>query len=203
MESMDPRIVEALKSRDPEERKKGVRALGQLLSSEALRYLAHHAGITLEANASFKKSPTSGERQLVERLHDVLMNTPSALAYVTKTRGWTPISIRSARLGYMPHDKRALLKDLTLSEMWQKAIEKFPAGMIVYVHLLRGRLTYLSGRSIEGKQHYNVPREILGERQPYYNYQYSPRAEQVVIVEGQADAITFAEWGFQLSRLAV
>jgi DNA primase len=94
----------------------------------------------------------------------------------------------------MPQDKRSLLKDLTLSESWQAAIEKFPSGMIVYTHLVRGRLTYLSGRSIEGKQHYNVPREILGERQPYYNYLYSPQAEQVVIVEGQADAITFAEW---------
>ncbi len=95
----------------------------------------------------------------------------------------------------MPHDKRALLKDLTLSESWQAAIQKFPVGMIVYMHLVRGQLVYLSGRSIEGKQHYNVSREILGERQPYYNYLYSPHAEQVVIVEGQADAITFAEWG--------
>jgi DNA primase len=163
--------------------------------TEALRYLAHRAGITLEENPSFKKSPAYGERQLVERLHETLMNHAPALAYVTQARGWNPITIRSARLGYMPQDKRSLLKDLTLSESWQAAIEKFPAGMIVYTHLVRGRLMYLSGRSMEGKQHYNVPREILGERQPYYNYLYSPQAEQVVIVEGQADAITFAEWG--------
>jgi hypothetical protein len=163
--------------------------------TEALHYLAQRAGITLEANASFKKSPSYGERQLVERLHEALMNTPSALAYVTQSRGWNLTTIRSARLGYMPQDKRALLKDLTLSESWQAAIQNFPVGMIVYIHLVRGRLMYLSGRSIEGKQHYNVPRDILGERQPYYNSLYSPQAEQVVIVEGQGDAITFAEWG--------
>jgi hypothetical protein len=163
--------------------------------TEALRYLAQHAGITLEANPAFKKSPAYGERQLAERLHEALMNTAPAIAYATKTRGWTPMTIRSARLGYMPQDKRTLLKDLTISDSWCAAIEKFPVGMIVYVHLMRGRLMYLSGRSIEGKQHYNVPREILGERQPYYNYLYGSQAEQVVIVEGQADAITFAEWG--------
>ncbi len=163
--------------------------------TEALRYLAHRAGVTLEANASFKKSPAYGERQLAERLHELLMNNALALTYVMKARGWNTTTVRSARLGYMPQDKRSLLKDLTLSESWHAAIEKFPAGMIVYTHLVRGRLMYLSGRSIEGKQHYNVPREILGERQPYYNYLYSPQAEQVVIVEGQADAITFAEWG--------
>jgi hypothetical protein len=53
-QKMDPRIVEALKSRDPEERKKGVRALGQLLSSEALRYLA----------TIYKQDPDPGVREL-------------------------------------------------------------------------------------------------------------------------------------------
>jgi hypothetical protein len=44
--------------------------------------------------------------------------------------------------------------------------------MIVYTHFDGGRLTYLSGRSIEGKQHYNPQREIIGERQPYYNHNW-------------------------------
>lgn len=169
--------------------------------TEALRYLAQRAGITLEPNPAVKKTPVYGERQLVERLHESLLKTPPALAYVTKTRGWDAMTIRSARIGYMPQDKRSLLKDLTLPDHWRTAIEKFPAGMIVYAHLVRGRLVYLSGRSIEGKQHYNVSREILGERQPYYNYLYSPQAEHVVIVEGQADAITFAQWG--ISAVAI
>ena len=54
MEEMDPRILEALKSRDPEERKKGVRALGQMLTGEALRYLA----------TIYKKDPDPGVREL-------------------------------------------------------------------------------------------------------------------------------------------
>jgi hypothetical protein len=74
--------------------------------------------------------------------------------------------------------------------------------MLVYVHFEAGRLTYLSGRSIEGKQHYNPPREILGERRPYCNSLYSADAEPVVLVEGQADAITFAEWGLPALAIA-
>lgn len=54
MEELDPRIVEALKSRDPEERKKAVRALGQTTSTEALRYLA----------TIYKKDPDVGVRNL-------------------------------------------------------------------------------------------------------------------------------------------
>jgi len=95
----------------------------------------------------------------------------------------------------MPQDKHALLADLNLTDNWRTVIQKFPPSMIVYIHTEQGRLIYLSGRSIEGKKHYNPPRDIIGERQPYYNHLYSPQAEQVVIVEGQADAITFAEWG--------
>lgn len=162
---------------------------------EVVRYLAQRAGITLEENTNFKKSAAWAERQFVQRLHETLLNTPAALTYVTEKRGWQSPTIKAARLGFMPQDKRPLLADLNLSDSWQAVIQKFPPNMIVYIHTERGRLTYLSGRSIEGKKHYNPPRDIIGERQPYYNHLYSPQAEQVVIVEGQADAITFGEWG--------
>ncbi len=162
---------------------------------EAVQYLAKRAGITIEEDESFKRSHTWAERQLVQRLHDALLNTRPALEYVTKTRGWALETIRAARIGFMPSDKRALLADLNLSDKWRAVIQKFPTGMIVYPHLEGGRLTYLSGRSIEGKQHYNPPREIIGERQPYSNHAYSKGCEQIVLVEGQADAITIGEWG--------
>jgi hypothetical protein len=162
---------------------------------EAVRYLAQRAGITLEETLNFKKSAVWAERQLVQRLHETLLNTPAALTYVTEKRGWQLTTIKAAGLGFMPQDKRPLLADLDLSDNWRMVIQKFPSNVVVYIHSLQGRLTYLSGRSIEGKKHYNPPREIIGERQPYYNYLYSPQAEQVVIVEGQADAVTFGEWG--------
>jgi DNA primase len=162
---------------------------------EVVRYLAQRASITLEENINFKKSAAWAERQLVQRLHETLLNTPIALTYVTEKRGWQLSTVKAARLGFIPQDKRALLADLNLSNHWRTVIQKFPPNMVVYIHTEQGRLTYLSGRSIEGKKHYNPPREIIGERQPYYNHLYSPQAEQVVIVEGQADAITFTEWG--------
>jgi len=161
---------------------------------EVVRYLAQRAGITLEENVNFKQSSAWAERQLMQRLHDTLLITPAALTYVTDKRGWQLSTVKAARLGYMPQDKRPLLADLNLPDNWRTVIQKFPPSMIIYIHTQQGRLTYLSGRSIEDKKHYNPPRDIIGERQPYYNHLYSPQAEQVVIVEGQADAITFGEW---------
>jgi hypothetical protein len=161
---------------------------------EAVRYLAKRAGITLEVNADFKKSPAWAERQLVQRLHDALLNHPSALAYTTETRGWQLSNVKASRLGYMPQDKAPLLAELNLSDSWRSVVHKFPSGMLIYIHMEKGRLVYLSGRSIEGKRHYNPPRDIIGERHPYFNHSYSKDADQIVLVEGQADAVTFAEW---------
>ncbi|MEZ4666448.1 MAG: hypothetical protein R3E39_00775 [Anaerolineae bacterium] len=169
------------------------RDTGQFM--EVVRYLAQRAGIMLDDVLDFKKSAAWVERQLIQRLQDTLLNTPAGLTYITEKRGWQLNTIKAARLGFMPQDKRPLLADLNLPDNWRNVIQKFPPNMLVYIHAQRGRLTYLSGRGIEGKKHYNPPREIIGERQPYYNHLYSPQAEQVVIVEGQADAITFGEWG--------
>jgi hypothetical protein len=162
---------------------------------ESVRWLAQRANITLESQTDFHRSPAWTERQLVQRLHDSLLNTPPALAYVTQHRGWQLTTVKAARIGYMPRDKHSLLTELDLPERWQTVIQRFPANMIVYVHLEKGRLTYLSGRSIEGKQHYNPPRDVIGERQPYYNHAVGSSLDSIVIVEGQADAISFAEWG--------
>jgi hypothetical protein len=135
-------------------------------------------------------------------LHDALLTSQTALAYPTTQRGWQLSTVKAARLGFMPYDKRPLLADLNLPDKWKAVIQRFPAGMLVYLHFENGRLTYLSGRSIEGKQHYNPPRDLIGERRPYHNPLYSADAERVVVVEGQADALTFAEWGIPAIALA-
>lgn len=169
---------------------------------EAATYLAKRAGIALEDSTNYQQSPAWAERELVRRLHQALLNTPPALQYTTVTRGWQHSTVRSARLGFMPQDKHALLADLNLPDRWRQVVQQFPAGMLVYVHLEAGRLKYLSGRSIQGKRHYNPPREIAGEKQPYFNHCYHQDADRVVIVEGQADAVTFGEWQIPAVALA-
>ncbi|MBZ0291315.1 MAG: hypothetical protein K8L99_01995, partial [Anaerolineae bacterium] len=169
---------------------------------EAVEHLARRAGISIERGADFRQTADWSERQLVQRLHDTLLNTPPALSYATKRRGWDMQTIRLAKLGFMPSDKRPLLEGLNLPDSWRSVIHKFPAGMLVYVHLDKGRLTYLSGRSIEGKKHYNLQRDLIGEKQPYRNHLYHGEVEGVVLVEGQADAITFGMWDIPAVAIA-
>ncbi len=93
---------------------------------------------------------------------------------------------------------------------------KFIPGLIgrtrlVYPHFWGGRVRYFSARNILGAEvnkdgrevkSYNLPVILAGTRQPYYNNVYGPRAEECVIVEGQADAITLGQWEIPAMALA-
>jgi hypothetical protein len=74
------------------------------------------------------------------------------------------------------------------------AIRAMPGHVLVYPHVRQGRVTYLSTRGIDQKRHYNLPVELAGEKQVYFNAEWSPAAEKIVVVEGQADAVTLAQW---------
>ncbi len=169
---------------------------------ESVEYLARRGGITIQSGSNWRQSPGWAERQLVKRLHEALLETPQALSYATNVRGWDMQTIRTAQLGFMPQNKALILDGLNLSDAWRGIVNKFPADMLVYIHLERGRLTYLSGRSIVEKKHYNPPKSLAGEKRPYYNAVYNEHAEQVVLVEGQADAVTFGAWGIPAVAIA-
>ena len=163
---------------------------------EAVCYLARRAGITLPEKSDAQNSELWAERTLIRRLQDALFAHEEALTYVTQKRGWERDILLKERIGYMPANKHQLLEGLSgLADRWRQTIHKFPSNMIVYIHMAQGRLAYVSGRSITAKRHYNAEREIVGERQPYFNHLYRPDTDTAVLVEGQADAISFGVWG--------
>ena len=132
-----------------------------------------------------------------------LQETPAALAYA-RGRAWSDEVIRAEGLGYANGGPLPALGN----ERAQRVAEALNnwagrvGGAIVYVHRNGGRVVYLAGRSIAGKEHYNPPRGLAGERRPYLNAFYSIRSETVIIVEGQADAVTLSGWGFPALALA-
>ena len=82
---------------------------------------------------------------------------------------------------------------------------------LVYVHWEGGRAKYLSCRNILGAEtnkegrmvkSYNLPVILGGQRRLYFNHAYGRRAEECVLVEGQADAVTLGQWGFPAAAIA-
>lgn len=74
--------------------------------------------------------------------------------------------------------------------------------MVVYPHLSGGRVRYFSGRGVHEKHHYNLPVELAGARQPYFNAEWSATEDVCVVVEGQADAVTLTQFGLPCVAMA-
>lgn len=124
------------------------------------------------------------------------------------SRGWSDETIQKAGLGFTPADGGKGLRgtfnmhEIDLASPAAAAALKIRGGMLIYPHLEAGRVVYVSARSVEGKRHFNPPAELIGQRRVYCNRLWSPRAETVVIVEGQADAITCGQWELPAIALA-
>lgn len=144
------------------------------------------AGTAQQALLGFSGEGTKAERDEMRRelqLSGVDLTSPEAIAI----------------LG-MQGDVASWAKShgLELPDSW--VLDKYVPGMIgrkriVYTHVRAGRVVYLSGRSIEDKWHYNLPEPLVGGRQVLYNTAYTVSADQVVLVEGQADALSLGQWG--------
>ncbi|MBX3048419.1 MAG: toprim domain-containing protein [Anaerolineales bacterium] len=77
-----------------------------------------------------------------------------------------------------------------------------PKGMLVYPHVAGGRVVYVSFRGIREKRHHNLPAALAGPKQAYRNAVWAPQAESVVVVEGQADAVSLGAMGQAAVALA-
>jgi len=104
-------------------------------------------------------------------------------------------------------------------QAWVEAskVPAMPPNMLIYPHQVQERTWYLSGRGIpepeaEGdtdeqkkrklKRHYNLDETLAGRKVPFINSAYRRSDNRVVILEGQADAITLGQWGIGALALA-
>lgn len=128
--------------------------------------------------------------------------------------GGDPRSVAGvAVLGFKGNVKQWMeFHSMEIDQGWidQGFIPSFIArDLIVYPHFDRGKCKYLSGRYLsdhfdkDGKllKSINLPSILAGQRQIYQNWLCSPREGQMVIVEGQADAITLGQWGYPAKAL--
>lgn len=194
----------------------------------ALEELAQKAGVELRQLSETERQAVAAERNekrtRAEILHiaaayyeEQLWMNPQSVLYCA-SRGWNEETMRRERIGFSPvvgaedssSDNKALsveplasrLRDAgVLDHPLSKAVLSVPGGMLVYVHQERGLVKYLSGRSIEGKRHYNLPEEFSGGKQVYENTPVEVKRGVRVLVEGQADAISLGQLGLEAVAL--
>jgi DNA primase len=122
--------------------------------------------------------------------------------------GGDPRSVAGATIvGFSGDVKRWLHEhDLDEKSEWieQGFVPSFVASdVLVYPHFQYGHCIYFSGRRIkpyfvDGKlvKSKNPSKILVGDKKLYFNWEVSPTSKQLIIVEGQADAVTIGQWGY-------
>ena len=183
---------------------------GQRDFKEAMRWLCNKAGMeyhwSAEETAAFKAKRVKWDAMGVaaDYFQQQMLGADGALAYC-QARGWNADLVKRARLGYWDGNKEGLVAHLKMHNTNLglpsiRALMKMPRDMLVYTHWERGRCVYLSGRSIEGKRHWNLPSKEAGSKHVYWNDVGNETF--ICVVEGQADAVSLAAWGLPGVALA-
>jgi hypothetical protein len=171
----------------------------------ALRELAREAGVQLTPLTPEQQAAQTRQRQREEIFGVAIAHWQAAIrrpnapgmAYA-EGRGWDAETIESAGLGYHRDAQplRAALQraGVDLNDEAAQAVLRTPPHSLIYPHFWRGRAVYFAARGIEDKRHWNPPADLIGPRQPYYNHHYTPRADTVIVVEGQGDGVSVGHW---------
>jgi DNA primase len=181
----------------------------------ALAELARAAGVRLPEWSEKAQQAVETERgqeailDVAVRFWESMMwaGTDSpGLAYA-RGRGWDDKTIKAARLGYWDGNLAALRAALSaagvdLNAPAAQAVLRTPGRSLIYPHCRYGRSTYYATRSIVEKKHWNLPRALVGEKRPYFNWLWNHRASAVVIVEGQGDAVSLGQLGIAAAARA-
>jgi len=78
-------------------------------------------------------------------------------------------------------------------------VDAIPNGYLVYIHTLHKEITYMAGRSITNNDPARKSRNLKAPRRPFWLRQ--TRNAPLLIVEGQACAITAWGWGYNALAL--
>lgn len=158
---------------------------------------------------------TVAARFMVRKLRE----SPGAQAYC-KAREWTGETVAAMGLGFWDGDVAGLRAELGMHQVDMnlpaaRSLLQLPSGAphgyLVYPHVEWGKVVYLSmrlafvgdKRELRGVlAHYNLPADLVGERKPYWNQTAIPGQGAVVVVEGQADAVTLEQFGIPAVALA-
>ncbi len=170
---------------------------GKRAGNEAATAYARRRGWDDDTIATAQLGFWDGDRKgLLDelRLHEVPVDHPVAVAllgFEGDVQAW------AARYELTPP-----AKTVEAGKVWPMR-----AGMLVYPHLERGRWRYFAGRAIDPATekkwaHWNPQQWLMGSRVPCWNVAYDRRFAYVVVVEGQADAVTLGMWGIPAVALA-
>jgi len=191
---------------------------------DAAQKLADLAGIAMPGMTADESAAYRAQRERVQREQTVMQLAANFyrknLSHSTEAQGWlqgrgfNDLDAIAENVGLSNGKLRAYLqeRDVDLRQAMELGllvertngdtylVDAIPQGYLVYIHQLHGRVTYMSGRSIETNEPERKMRNLHAPKRPFWMRQ--KRAAPLLIVEGQACALTGWLWGFNAVALA-
>lgn len=191
---------------------------------EAVTYLADMAGIppsdlgmTPEKAQQItvqrrKRQERQGLLNIAARYYTAqLTASNNGIMQYAQDRGWSDDTIKAMQLGYSDGKLLSHLRDLDadlnlareagiITQYQDGALaDAIPTGYLVYVHRLHDQITYLTGRATFTDDQAKKSRNIKSPKQLFWatHRQRGP----LIVVEGQACAITAWQWGYNAVAL--
>ena len=130
-------------------------------------------------------------------LHGIALDEPAVVA----VRGFTPAGDDSLPLWA----ERYELVGLRSNWIANNRVAGFWQDGLIYSTGRRGEVDYFALRAIRSDakaKMLNPEAELVGERLPFFNSCAERDGQVVVVVEGQADAVTLGQWGIAACALA-
>lgn len=177
--------------------------------ADALKWLQDKTGLELAMSDEARRETAVRRHReeilliIARYLYKALQASGEAMGWL-EGRGWKDGVASRARIGYWDGTARELLAYLHLhqieaNEPTVRAVLDIPKRMICYTHWKKGRCVYMTFRAIDdvekGYRHRKLAVDLVGQQHPYWNHAQGVGKERVVVVEGQADAISLGEWG--------
>lgn len=131
--------------------------------------------------------------------HDALDDNMDALQYLLRKRGLTPDTIRTHQLGWADGSMGAALRkdfkpDLLVSMgLVTESGQDFLRGCITIPYHMQGNVVQIRGRKLSGEPKYMTP---SGNRARLFNVDLTWNASELVICEGEFDAMVLEQNGF-------
>ena len=170
----------------------------------ALQKIRKHFGDPVlkdsDGGEHYRQAPSARNvfRYAADFYHENLGEHEQAYTYLREVRGLTLDTIEGYKLGYASGGLREYLegKDFTPDEMIQSGLVKQNGQDFLYAHItipyyLDNNVVQVRGKEIGGK--YLTP---PGQKSYPFNIDFADGAEEIVICEGEFDALVVQQLGF-------
>ncbi|MGD9732940.1 MAG: CHC2 zinc finger domain-containing protein [Desulfamplus sp.] len=178
---------------------------------EALHKAAEHSGITLKTKQNNQTPALNTSDKInqaaVDYYHSHIKHN-GALNYLIEKRGHKQLTLDYMQVGWsdgklhshlskLGFKKEDILKSGLVKEKEGRLYDFFSSGLIVFPHIVNGKVMHYSIKDPKGKASYQLPSSNRDKKWRFYNQDAFNRYNELILVEGENDTLSVIDAGIK------